>query len=58
VVHGLDDGLIYPACGEEIAALVPDAYYLPVPGMGHDIGVGIEAFLTPEICRFFGLSDA
>ncbi len=58
VVHGLEDALIPHICGEEIAALVPNAEYLPVPGMGHDIGRGIEAVLQPEICRFFGLPNS
>lgn len=43
VVHGKDDPLIPPACGYDTAAAIPDAVYMPIDGMGHD--------LPPELFR-------
>lgn len=58
VVHGLADTLIDPKCGEDIAAHVPNAVWRPVEGMGHDLGVGIEHEIGPDILAFLGLGDA
>lgn len=37
VVHGKDDPLILPACGEDTAASIPGARLLLIEGMGHEI---------------------
>lgn len=37
VVHGTDDPLVLPACGEDTASSIPGAKLLLVDGMGHDI---------------------
>ena len=37
VIHGEDDSLIPIACGEDTAAQIPNARFIPVPGMGHNI---------------------
>lgn len=37
VIHGDEDPLILPACGEDTAASIPDAVYMPIKGMGHDV---------------------
>ncbi len=37
VVHGRDDVLILPQAGRDTAENIPDAEYVEVPGMGHDI---------------------
>lgn len=55
VIHGLADTLIDPICGEDIAANVPSAIWRPVDGMNHDLGVGIENEIGPDILTFFGL---
>ena len=52
VIHGLEDTLIEPICGEDIAANVPGALWRPVAGMGHDIGPGLEAEIGPDILTF------
>ena len=52
VIHGLDDKLVVPICGEDVAANVPDAELLLVEGMGHDIPHGIEARLGPPVLVF------
>ena len=51
VIHGVDDALIPIACGEDTAALIPDATFVAVPGMGHNI----PGLLVPE---FTGLVKA
>ncbi|MET0307656.1 MAG: alpha/beta hydrolase [Sphingomonas sp.] len=37
VVHGAEDSLIPPACGEDTAASIPAAEFMLIPGMGHDL---------------------
>lgn len=37
VIHGAEDPLLLPACGEDTAASIPEAEYQVVPGMGHNI---------------------
>lgn len=37
VIHGTDDSLILPACGKDTASSIPDAEFLLVDGMGHDL---------------------
>ena len=44
VIHGVADALIPLACGEDTAALIPDATFVSVPGMGHNI----PGLLVPE----------
>jgi pimeloyl-ACP methyl ester carboxylesterase len=44
VIHGVDDALIPIACGEDTAAQIPNARFVSVPGMGHNI----PRLLVPE----------
>ncbi|MEK3793599.1 alpha/beta hydrolase [Paenibacillus sp. FSL R7-0204] len=37
VIHGMDDPLFVPACGEDTASSIPDAELLLVEGMGHNL---------------------
>lgn len=37
VIHGADDPLISPACGRDTAAAIPNADFLFIEGMGHDL---------------------
>lgn len=37
VIHGTDDPLIPPACGEDTAASIPNAKLMLMEGMGHEI---------------------
>ncbi|MGE7024197.1 alpha/beta fold hydrolase [Solibacillus cecembensis] len=37
VIHGVDDPLIDPACGEDTASAIPGAELMLVEGMGHDL---------------------
>ncbi|MCL2590988.1 MAG: alpha/beta hydrolase [Betaproteobacteria bacterium] len=36
VLHGIDDPLINVACGRDTAAVIPNAEFRTIPGMGHD----------------------
>ena len=37
VIHGEDDPLFVPACGEDTASAIPSAELMLVDGMGHDL---------------------
>lgn len=37
VVHGTDDPLILPACGRDTSSSIPNAAFLLIDGMGHDL---------------------
>ncbi|MBE1556123.1 alpha/beta fold hydrolase [Sporosarcina limicola] len=37
IIHGVDDPLIVPACGEDTASAIPGAELMLVDGMGHDL---------------------
>ncbi|MBU6266621.1 MAG: alpha/beta hydrolase [Sphingomonadales bacterium] len=37
VIHGADDPLIRPECGDQLAAAIPGAWLLKPGGMGHDL---------------------
>ena len=37
VIHGQDDPLLPPACGEQLARLIPGARLDRIPGLGHDL---------------------
>jgi pimeloyl-ACP methyl ester carboxylesterase len=37
VVHGADDPLVLPACGEDTAASIANAEFMLIDGMGHDL---------------------
>ena len=55
VIHGDHDSLLPPPCGEDIVKNVQLAQWLLVDGMGHDMGPGIEAVITPAVCALWGL---
>jgi pimeloyl-ACP methyl ester carboxylesterase len=37
VVHGADDPLIHPRCGEDTASTIPNSEFMLIDGMGHDL---------------------
>jgi pimeloyl-ACP methyl ester carboxylesterase len=45
VIHGRDDPLVPFACGEQLAAAIPDARLHAIAGMGHDL----PPALMPEV---------
>ncbi len=54
VIHGQDDPLIPPACGEDTARCVPGAAYHGVPGMGHNIPDALAPHIARTVIRFIG----
>lgn len=52
VLHGADDPLIRPACGEDIAARIPGARFKSYPGWGHDLADAMSATLAADIAAF------
>ncbi len=49
VIHGLEDPLVRIECGRDIAATVPGAELLEIPGMGHEITPGVHGILVDAI---------
>jgi pimeloyl-ACP methyl ester carboxylesterase len=52
VLVGADDFLCGPAAGDEIAALVPDARTVTVPGVGHFVHVEAPEAFREEVLSF------
>ena len=50
VIHGTDDPLILPACGQDTALSIPNAVYLPIDGMGHDLLREFEVRIIDAMC--------
>ncbi|WP_291785118.1 alpha/beta hydrolase [Luteibacter sp.] len=51
VIHGEDDALIPPACGEDTAASIEGAHLKRVAGMGHDLPASLHADVIDAIVR-------
>jgi pimeloyl-ACP methyl ester carboxylesterase len=49
VIHGLDDPLVPVEGGRDIAATIPGAELLEIPGMGHDVPPGLYATIATAI---------
>ncbi len=49
VVHGSDDPLVRPAAGRAVAETIPNASYVEIEGMGHDLPPGLYPKLTDLI---------
>ena len=49
MIHGLEDPLVRIECGRDIAATVPGAELLEIPGMGHEITPGVHGILVDAI---------
>lgn len=49
VLHGTEDPLIPPACGEDIARHVPQARLRAISGMGHDLPLQLTETLVDAI---------
>jgi pimeloyl-ACP methyl ester carboxylesterase len=52
VIHGADDPLLLPACGEDTAQHIPGAEFQLVPGMGHNIPDGLAENLSKRVLDF------
>lgn len=51
VIHGADDPLIPPACGHDTALSIPNAIYMPIEGMGHDLPNELNQTVIEAICN-------
>lgn len=51
VIHGLEDPLILPACGQDTAASIPGAELLLIEGMGHDLPAVLYPVVIDAIAR-------
>lgn len=51
VIHGADDPLILPACGQDTANAIPGAVYMPIEGMGHDLPPELDPAIIEAICE-------
>ncbi len=49
VLHGADDPLIQPACGEDVAANIAGAELRIVPGMGHDFPPALSGVFADAV---------
>ena len=49
VIHGVDDPLISVEGGRDIAATIPGAELLEIPGMGHDVPPGLQETIAAAI---------
>ncbi len=51
VIHGTDDPLFVPACGEDTATSIPGAEWMLIPGMGHDLPQQLYTVIIDAIVR-------
>ena len=58
VIHGADDALLPVEHGKEIAARIPDAELVIVPGMGHDLEGGIQDIIVKNVTSMAMRHDA
>lgn len=57
VIHGTADPLIPPACGQDTALSIPNARYLAIEGMGHDLPPELNPAVIEVICEVAKLSE-
>lgn len=51
VIHGAEDPLILPACGEDTALSIPGAEFMLIDGMGHELPPAAYATVVDSIAR-------
>ncbi|WP_322047539.1 alpha/beta fold hydrolase [Paraburkholderia sp. J67] len=51
VIHGADDPLVPPACGEDTATAIPGANFMLIDGMGHDLPTALDDTIADAIDR-------
>ncbi|WP_311198926.1 alpha/beta fold hydrolase [Paenibacillus hexagrammi] len=57
VIHGGDDPLFVPACGEDTASAIPGSELMLIKGMGHDLPHQLYHVIADGIERTAKLSD-
>ncbi len=58
VIHGTDDPMFPPVCGEDAARTIPGAEWMLLNGMGHDLPARLEAAVAKAIARTAGRGTA
>jgi pimeloyl-ACP methyl ester carboxylesterase len=58
VIHGVDDPLVPVEGGRDIAATIPGAELLEIPGMGHDVPPGLHETIASAISDHTRKADA
>lgn len=58
VIHGADDPLILTACGEDTAASIPNAEFMLIDGMGHDLPPELYRTVAKAVDRIAGRAGA
>jgi len=51
VIHGVDDPMFVPACGKDTAYAIPDAEFMLLEGMGHDLPAQLFETVVDAIVR-------
>ena len=51
VLHGRSDPLVPYPCGEDTARRIPDALFVGIDGMGHDLAPGVVERLMPPMLK-------
>ncbi len=51
VIHGAEDPLFLPACGRDTAASIPNAEFMLIDGMGHDLPPQLYGTIAGSIVR-------
>ncbi len=51
VIHGADDPIFLPACGEDTASAIPAAEFMLIEGMGHDLPPQLHQTIVDAIVR-------
>lgn len=57
IVHGADDDLVLPSMGQELAAAMPQAEFVLVPGCGHnDLDLSPVGPVAAQVAAFLGVA--
>jgi pimeloyl-ACP methyl ester carboxylesterase len=51
VIHGSADPMFPMSAGRDMAAMIPDATWLPIAGMGHDMPIPLWPTIVRAIAR-------
>ncbi len=58
VIHGLDDSLVQAEHGRDVAAHIPGARLIEIPGMGHDLEGGLSPMIVDHVTRHARAAEA
>ena len=58
VIHGLDDALVQPEHGRDVAQNIPGCGLVEIPGMGHDLHGGLGRMVADHVIRHARAAEA